>query len=194
MNNAQLINQDSGDYEYYTQAFILEAARKTMGSIDLDPASSALANQRVKAKAYYSQEGLTGNWFGNVWLNHPFAIPEYPCKSNCKKKICKKRGYCRTDYKPGNIDWINKLLKELNTGRINQVCMICYASTSEKWFRPLFDFTQCWLYPRTNYLTANDLLKSGVTKGSVVTYIGSNKQAFYDNFKGYGKVTVPYVI
>ena len=53
MNSAQLINQDSGEFEYYTPEFIIEAARRTMGGIDLDPASSFVANERVRATRYF---------------------------------------------------------------------------------------------------------------------------------------------
>lgn len=168
MNNAQLINQDSGDYEYYTQAFIIEAARRTMGRIDLDPACSHDAILRVKALYYYSEYGLERGWFGNVWLNHPFS-------------------------REFNKQWIHKLVDSYQLGYITQACCICYASTSEGWFQPLFQYMQCWLSPRTNYLLPDGSLKRGVTKGSVVTYLGNNKQGFYDNFSVYGKVTVPYV-
>lgn len=51
MNNAQLINQDSGDYEYYTPIEIIEAAREVMGFISLDPASSSMANEKIGATA-----------------------------------------------------------------------------------------------------------------------------------------------
>lgn len=44
---AQLINQTSGNTEYYTPIDIVDAARYVMGWIDLDPASSALANARI---------------------------------------------------------------------------------------------------------------------------------------------------
>ncbi len=49
------LSQNSGNNEWYTPNYIIDAARKTMGSIDLDPASSAIANQTVMAKKYYHQ-------------------------------------------------------------------------------------------------------------------------------------------
>lgn len=71
----QLINQDSGDVEYYTPPRIVEAARRTMGAIDLDPASSATANQRVGAARFYTEvdDGLAQPWEGRIWMNHPFG-------------------------------------------------------------------------------------------------------------------------
>ena len=49
-NSATLINQDSGNFEYYTPPFIVEAARAVLGTIDLDPASSRQANLVVRAR------------------------------------------------------------------------------------------------------------------------------------------------
>lgn len=65
---AQLINQTSGDVEYYTPPFIIEAARRVMGGIDLDPASSEIANRTVKATRYFTEadDGLQQEWNGRV--------------------------------------------------------------------------------------------------------------------------------
>jgi ParB family chromosome partitioning protein len=59
--------------EHYTPTEIIDKARLVMGSIDLDPASCLLANSIVKADNFYSKEkdGLTEQWFGNVFLNPP---------------------------------------------------------------------------------------------------------------------------
>ena len=171
MDNAKLINQDSGNVEYYTPTWIVEAAREVMGSIDLDPASSAKANLTVKASTYYRLpfNGLDYEWFDNVWLNHPFS-------------------------KAQNKAWINKLINEYEVdSNVKQACCITYASTSEKWFQPLMNYPQCYFSRRVNYIdgvTGN--IKKGVTKGSVVTYLGPNVAKFYSVFSQYGKVMVPY--
>ena len=46
-----------------------------MGTIDLDPASTELANTVVKAKTFYNsiQNGIEQKWFGKVWMNPPYA-------------------------------------------------------------------------------------------------------------------------
>lgn len=169
MDNAQLINQDSGKVEYYTPYWIIEAARSVMGSIDLDPASSEMANETVKATKYLtiSDNGFTYLWKGNVWLNHPFS-------------------------KKYNAQWINTLIHEYAVGRVKQACCITFASTSEKWFQPLMQYPQCYFNKRVNYidgLTGKEV--KGVTKGSVVTYLGPNVQKFYEVFKQYGNVMIP---
>ena len=184
----QLCNQTSGNWEYYTAPIIVHASRLVMGSIDLDPASSDIANKTVKAKAYYTIEddGLSKDWLGNIWLNHPFHKGEKACpklRKRCKKKICKQRGFHIDEDIPSNSKWINKLISEYETNNIFQAMSICYASTSENWFFPLLDFPQCYLNPRTNYFDKHGNLIKGVSKGSVVTYIGPKVKLFEEVFE-----------
>lgn len=55
--------QGTGENEWYTPARFIEMAREFMGSIDLDPASSDIANATVKASKFFAVEddGLTRN-------------------------------------------------------------------------------------------------------------------------------------
>lgn len=168
MNNSQLINQDSGNSEYYTPIEIVNAAREVMGSIDLDPFSSEKANEVVRAKIFYHKErdGFSHPWFGNVWMNHPFS------KANNKRCI-------------------KALVAEFKYGYVNQACCITFTATSEKWFQPLLDFPQCYLAPRTNYYLPDGSLQRGTPKGSVVTYLGDNVNKFIDEFHDeFGKVKI----
>jgi len=107
MKAHKLINQDSGDFEYYTPTEIIEAARVVMGNIDLDPASCDFANETVLAKKYYSKldNGLSKEWHGNIWMNHPFGKGEISCnkdRTKCKKKICIDKNYSK--YRGYHID------------------------------------------------------------------------------------------
>src|SRR5260370_10624497 len=60
--------------EWYTPALIAESARRVLGTIDLDPASSEQANLTIKAARFYSkaEDGLSRRWKGRVWLNPPY--------------------------------------------------------------------------------------------------------------------------
>ncbi len=187
----QLINQTSGEVEYYTPVEIIEAARRVMGGIDLDPASSENANRIVKAARIYTVEddGMAQPWRGRIWLNHPFGRPEKACGIGCDKK----HEHHYYDYY-GNAKWINNLVIESFAGRVTQACCITFASTSEAWFQPLAKRPQCYLTPRTNYRLPDGTIKKGVSKGSVVTYYGENLDAFAREFERFGVVKVRYGI
>lgn len=167
MNSCQLINQDSGKVEYYSPWPVIAAAVATMGGIDLDPASSTTANMRVGAAKFYSKEedGLKQEWFGRVWLNHPFS-------------------------KEGNPLWITKLILEVDSGRVTQACCITYASTSEKWFQPLLEQPQCYLAPRTDFHLPDGSLKKGASKGCVVTYFGRRISSFRKAYQNLGAIKI----
>jgi phage N-6-adenine-methyltransferase len=65
----------TGDYEWYTPAYIIEAAREVIGGIDLDPASSEVAQRTDGARHYYTRasDGINRPWRGRVWLNPPYS-------------------------------------------------------------------------------------------------------------------------
>lgn len=56
-----------------TPKWVVDIARRVMGSIDLDPCSSPAFNETVQAKTFYTRDddGLTKPWHGNVLLNPP---------------------------------------------------------------------------------------------------------------------------
>jgi len=169
MNPDQLINQTSGDDEYFTPGFIIAAARRVLDWIDLDPASCAQANKVVGAKRFYTreQDGLKSQWIGRVWMNHPFGRESNPL-------------------------WIRKLLEAHGRQEVPAAICITYACTSESWFKMLLHYPQCFLQPRTNYLTPDGKIKKGVTKGSVVTYLGREWDKFAREFSPLGVVKVRY--
>jgi len=165
MNNAKLINQDSGNFEWYTPIELVNAARDVMGSIDLDPSSSETANKQIQATRFYSEDGLNKPWFGNIWMNHPFSRTNNPL-------------------------WIKHLVAVYESGILKgkQACCITFAATSEKWFRSLLNYPQCFIHGRTNYYLPNGKKKTGVTKGSVITYLGHNNDGFKRVFSRFGTV------
>lgn len=185
-------HQDSGDTEFYTPEIIVEAARKTLGVIDLDPASSTIANEVVKARNYYIKEvdGLRQTWFGNVWMNHPFHKGEEVCKPKCKKKTCVTRGYHLMERIPSNSEWIGKLVDSYLVGDIDQACCITWANMPEAWMAMLLPFPQCFPHGRIHYRNVDGTTKRGAPKGSIITYLGPDVQRFADAFKHIGTTKV----
>jgi hypothetical protein len=191
MNSATLINQTSGEVEYYTDPKIIAAAKEVFGGvISLDPASSAAANANIGALRYFGKEldGITQPWQSEtLWLNHPFGRAEEPCKPDCEKDHVHHDFRCY-----GNAAWITKLETEFDLGRFSEGLSITYAATSETWFQPLMRRPQCFLAPRTNYYLPNGEVKRGVTKGSAVTYYGNDVPKFAMAFKRFGEIKVRY--
>ena len=171
MNNAQICNQDSGVVEWYTPNYIIEAARATMCGIDLDPASCAAANDTVKATRYFTKDddGLTRQWFGNVWMNHPYG-------------------------REPNKRWPSKLVNEYKQGHVKQSCFICNASTSEIWFQPLFAYPICFIDGRMKFIPGSGQNESSASKGSAVVYLGGFTERFAHYFAKLGSIMIPYYL
>lgn len=166
----ETLTQDSGIDEYYTDPRIIDAARRVMGSIELDPFSSPRANEAIKAERIFTKadDGFVQVWdCETLWMNHPFS------RDNNPRAVAKiTAGFA------------------LSTIR-RSACMICFAATSERWFQPLTNYAQCYLAPRTNYFLPDGTKKRGVLKGSVVTYFGDNLAEFANAFRHLGHVRGP---
>lgn len=166
MNNATLINQDSGKNEYGTPVDIVERARNTMGRIDLDPASSEFFNKTVEAFHFFDKnsKSLDAIWWGNVWMNHPYG--------------------------KDNSLWIDKLRNEYENGRVEKALCITWASVGSSWFESLLNYPQCFLKKRVNFIGLDGKPRTSPTKGSAVTYFGPNPNFFQLNFIEIGAVKV----
>lgn len=69
-----IAQHSSRSNEHYTPPEITDGMREVFGAdIDLDPASSAAANELVRARRFYTKadDGLSLPWEGTVWLNPP---------------------------------------------------------------------------------------------------------------------------
>lgn len=153
--------------EWYTPAVYCAAARKVMGDIDLDPASSALANTVVQAKQIYTQEdnGLTKEWYGCVYLNPPFE-------------------------NGGQSTFARYLLNQFKYGSVEQAILLVTANTEVGWFQPFYDFPICFVRKRLNYWTPapDDLTTHQSRFGTCFVYLGANEDKFIATFKQFGRV------
>jgi len=67
---------DEENDDWYTPTEWVEAARYTLGGIDLDPFTSEKANERVRARQIFTLENsaLTNEWDAKtVWMNPPYT-------------------------------------------------------------------------------------------------------------------------
>ena len=153
--------------EWYTPSRYIDAARKVMGSIDLDGASCEAANKVVGAPQFFTaaDDALNKPWHGNVWLNPPYG------KSAPK----------------GNTLFIPKLVAEYKAGNVTAAITLTSAhGTETSWFKQLWDFTVCFTDHRVLYWNEDGI--GAPTFGSAFTYMGPNPDLFTAVFSQFGTV------
>lgn len=153
---------------------------------------------------YVSRGGLSSLWRGRVWLNHPFGRREKACPpaGQCKKATCEKRGYHLANDKPGSYEWISRLVqsyeisKSAKTYTVKAAATITFSNTDTNWFALLMPYPQVYLYGRVNFMIPDGngglVESSGSTKGAVITFLGCDLDAIYENFKGMGELKIAY--
>lgn len=170
------IIHNSGNNERYTPEYIIQLARKTMGNIDVDPASSEIANNSlIKASMFFDKEtnGLLQEWHGKIWLNPPY-----------------QRGLIES--------FIDKLLEEYHAGRTTEAIILTHNASETKWYGKLLEETtaMCVVSGRIRFYAINNggqvyKPKGAPLQGQFITYIGSNWQTFCDIFKQLGTCLRP---
>ena len=170
------IIHNSGNNERYTPEYIIQLARKTMGEIDVDPASCEIANNSlVKATKYFDKQanGLIQEWNGRIWLNPPY-----------ERKL---------------IDaFVDKLLEEYRRGRTTQAIVLTHNASETRWYGRLLEEATaiCIVSGRIRFYAINDSNevyqpKGAPLQGQFITYLGSNWETFCDIFKVLGTCLRP---
>lgn len=161
------VSHNSGNNEWYTPPSIIAAAREAMGEIDLDPASSEIANQTVKAANFYTEEtnGLDKHWRGNVWMNPPYAQPLI-------EQFCQK------------------LLKSYFDRSISQACVLVNNATETAWGQSLLASCDsvCFLSGRVKFMDTAGKANGAPLQGQMVVYFGDNRASFAQAFEKLGVV------
>ncbi len=157
------VAQASGDNEWYTPPQFINAAVEVMGGIDLDPASTAIANDIVGATQFYTKQddGLSHQWKGRIWLNPPYAQPA--------------------------IDhFAHKLITEYLHEHVTEACFLTNNATETGWFQR-FTTANAMCFPkgRIQYWQPNRITATGL-QGQVIIYLGSNTKTFRRIFGQFG--------
>jgi DNA N-6-adenine-methyltransferase Dam len=158
----------SGSNDWWTPPAFIEAARKVMGSIDLDPASCTEANQIVRAERYYTiaDDGLTQRWYGNVWCNPPYG---------------------RTSGKGNQELWTHKLITEYECGNVEQAILLINACMGTACVQRLInEYPLCFVRGRIRFI-APGRSESSPTHDNLLAYFGRNEQCFIEVFSRFGK-------
>lgn len=163
------VANNSGEFEWYTPLPIIEAARRTMGRIDCDPASSVTANKKVCAEIIYTLDNsgldFKNKWAGKVWLNPPYAYPIVE-------------------------EFSQKLISQLRSGIMEQACVLVNNATDTEWFQLLLGVASamCLIKGRVKFENAFGEAVGSPLQGQAVIYIGEARIGFKKHFEGLGKV------
>lgn len=163
------VARSSGDNEWYTPAEYTQAARRVMGDIDLDPASSDVANNSaggVGAFSYFTEadDGLAREWKGRVWMNPPHA-------RSLISRFCEK------------------LAASVDSGTVAQAVVLVNNATETRWGRRLIDSAAASCFPTGRIRFWHPEKESATPlQGQAIYYFGPNADAFCLEFARFGGV------
>lgn len=158
--------QGTGDNEWYTPQEHVERARRVMGAFDVDPASNPIAQEKIGAGKFFTEEtnGLAQEWNGRIWLNPPYAQPLIG-------------------------QFMSKLCEEYEAGRCTEAVALTHNYTDTRWFQDTARAATAICFTRGRikfYSPSGDI--AAPTQGQAFFYFGPNVDAFAAEFSAVGFV------
>ncbi len=158
------VSNNSGENEWYTPVQYITAAKKVMGVIDIDPASSELANKTVQAKKFYTarDNGLTKEWRGKLWMNPPYSS-----------------------------DLIGKFVAKYSEhiGReVSEGIILVNNATETAWFQQLVSVSSAIVFPnsRIKFIDKFGNPSGAPLQGQAFIYSGGQVEFFLEVFRAFG--------
>jgi len=164
------VSNNSGDPEWYTPPKYVDAARKVLGTIELDPASSAQANEYVGAEQFYDEDddGLQQPWSGRVWMNPPYA-------DGLVGPFCRK------------------LCGMHERGDVPEAIVLVNNATETKWFQYTLRHADAVCFPkgRIRYINPDREETNSPLQGQAFIYLGDAPGHFANVFDKFGEILCP---
>lgn len=165
--------------EWYTPAWVTARAADVMGNIDLDPASSTVAQMIQCADEWYGldhpdesrRDGLAVEWHGCVWLNPPYGRSEDGHNAGL---------------------WSRKLINEWKAGRVDSGILLVKAALGYNWFEELWrKLPVCFLRDRLSFVRPDGKDDGQSKQATALFYVGSDIEQFSGVFSKYGRIVLP---
>lgn len=167
MSQPMSILTSQGTVEWYTPPSLIERARSVLGVIDLDPASSDVAQRWINATEYYTadDDGKAQPWSGRIWLNPPF------------------------DDTPA---WVDRLDSEYQSGDVTAAVLLVNSAPGYIWWEDLWRRRPvCMLRERVCFCRADGTSEGPAKKGTTIAYYGDDIQKFSAAFCELGRIILP---
>jgi phage N-6-adenine-methyltransferase len=155
---------------WFTPRTYIDLVNQAIGEIDLDPFSSAQANEVIQANRFFDEHSnaFVQKWFqkaGTVFMNPP---------------------YSRQLINPS----IALFLQHWQAGEITQGIVLVNNATETKWFQALLEEASsiCLVSKRIAFENRDGKHVSGNTRGQVFLYFGSQSGKFKRTFSRIGVV------
>jgi ParB family chromosome partitioning protein len=135
-----------------------------LGAIDLDPASSEIAQRVARARTFFAAEddGLAHEWHGRVWLNPPYS----------RDLVAK---------------FVDKLLLEIRAKRTHTAILLVHTYTDTQWFRRAAAASAAICFTkRLRFWSPDGRSNRSPTQGQALLYYGPNISQFRTSFEAFG--------
>ena len=153
-----------GPDEWFTPLPYIDAVRAVLGDIDLDPATCAFAQSRIKAGQCFTKQddGLVHPWCGRVWLNPPYSRV---------------------------AEFVTKLLQEIADGNVTGAILLTHNNTDAAWFHDAASAASaiCFTRGRIRFEQEGGPLESP-PQGQCFFYYGKDVAGFRKVFTSIGLV------
>jgi phage N-6-adenine-methyltransferase len=161
------VSHNSGNDEWHTPIEYVDAARRVMGGIDCDPASSEKANEAIRASVFYSKDddALFKTWRGRVWMNCPYS-----------------RSLVEL--------FTQTVVRQFVDGTVTEAIVLVNNATDTRWYQYLVDAATCvcLVRGRIHFVAPDGLTRNSPLQGQHILYLGPNGDAFAREFARFGTI------
>lgn len=159
---------------------------------DLDVCATA---ETAKVKRFISpeQDTFKTEWKGkSCYMNPCYGDSEAPCKANCTKKKCVKRGHHNAEFIPGIREFIERAVEQAQSVEGRTVVCLLPARIDTEWFQLVFRNAELILFIRGRLTFKSGDSKDPAPFPSAVAVFGKRPEdSVFEELSSLGNVIDP---